>query len=514
MRYRNLGDKAHALIHFLSVAGIAVGLPFSKAVMSIGMMLGILNLFIEGRFKVYIQNLRGNIPFLLIASLYLIHVLALLWTSDFDYAMNDLRIKLPLLVIPIILFSKPIDNNHTRDLILHLFVVTLFITSTYNYLAFKGLIGDYSYNDIRGLSLFGSHIRYGILIALGAMICIWYVIKQNKFRALHLTLFLWFIYYTWFSQIISGFLGLSAGLIALIFILLYERKKLFGYLFIGLVLLIPLVLVSIVTFGPEQKLQKVDPSELPLYTSEGNPYVHSLVEQRDSKGNYLFINLCEEELEREWNKVSHINYDSTDIKGQRVSFTLIRYMTSLELKKDAEGFKKLSKEDIHRIENGIAEFGDSQTGLLGRLNGVKFQLQGKDDPNGYSLLQRLEYWKTGWHIIKENWLLGVGTGDVKVAFDQQYEKDQSALYPENRLRAHNSYLTFWISFGIGGLLLFLYSVYFYLKTSLRLSLTPAFIFMAIATITFLLEDTLETQTGVTFFAFFYAFFLMEKRINS
>jgi hypothetical protein len=511
MNYRNLGNKAHTSVHFLAIAGIAVGLPFSKAVMSIGMMLAILNLLIEANFKDYRKNLKDNKAFYLIASLYLIHVIALIWTSDWNYALNDLRVKLPLVVIPAVLFARPIDNIKSRDLILHLFLISLLSTSLYNYLAYQGIIGNYAYNDIRGLSLFGSHIRYGILIAFGAMISLWYIVNRSSFKAYHTMIFIWFVYYTYYSQIISGLLALSTGIVAIIFLFLFERKRIWAYAFSFLIISLPILGGFLLLNGNNTQKQHVDPSKLPERTAEGNPYVHSMVEQRDTKGNYLFINLCEEELRREWNKVSSIHYDSLDIKGQKVSFTLIRYMTSLGLMKDAEGFKHLKEDDLRKIESGIAEYGEGKSGFIGRLTGIRFQLQGKDDPNGYSLLQRLEYWKTGLHILSENWLIGVGTGDVKTAFDQQYEKDHSPLYPENRLRAHNSYLTFWITFGIAGFLLFIYLIISYLKDHLSLRNSPAFIFMMIAAATFLLEDTLETQTGVTFFAFFYAFFTKDRK---
>ena len=38
-----------------------------------------------------------NAPAWIFASIFLIHILGLFFTSDFDYAMNDLRIKLPIL---------------------------------------------------------------------------------------------------------------------------------------------------------------------------------------------------------------------------------------------------------------------------------------------------------------------------------------------------------------------------------------------------------------------------------
>ena len=126
-------------------------------------------------------------------------------------------------------------------------------------------------------------------------------------------------------------------------------------------------------------------------------------------------------------------------------------------------------------------------------------------------MQRLEFWKTAIRIIQQNILFGVGTGDVQHAFDDQYKKDNSKLQMENRLRAHNSFLTAWVTHGILGLLLFctLIWVYFYTNMKQQRFLAVAFIF--VATLTFLLEDTLETQMGVSFFAFFS--FSYHKPIN-
>ena len=39
------------------------------------------------------------------------------------------------------------------------------------------------------------------------------------------------------------------------------------------------------------------------------------------------------------------------------------------------------------------------------------------DPNGHSLLQRFEAWKVGFSIFKEVPFTGVGTGDLKNAFN-------------------------------------------------------------------------------------------------
>jgi O-antigen ligase len=131
------------------------------------------------------------------------------------------------------------------------------------------------------------------------------------------------------------------------------------------------------------------------------------------------------------------------------------------------------------------------------------------DPNGHSLLQRLEYWRTSLKIIQQNWLFGVGTGDLQMAFDEQYEQDNSKLNKENRLRAHNTYLTVWITFGVLSLLFFFLIVKYFLAM-IKYENYLGLAFITIAIVTFFIEDTLETQTGVTFFSFFYGLFLGKK----
>jgi hypothetical protein len=511
MNYRILGDKAHDYIHFIALAGLAFGLPMNKVVMSLSMMVGLLNLLVQANFKLYWKQIKEQHLFLVIASFWLLHVVGLIWTTEFDFALNDIRIKLPLIVIPLLFTVQPIQSNTRKVWLLRIFIASLLITSLYNYFSYHQLFGYRDYNDIRGLSLFGSHIRYGILIALGAVICLYSFFTSKESKIINGILFAWFVYYTYFSQIISGSLALFIGMVSLVFLALYSSKKINAYLLLLVVILIPSGLI-IYNFSQPVKspITEKDLPNLPNKTREGNEYIHYFVDSKDSKGNYLFIHLCEPELRREWNKISSIDYDSIDKKGQKIRFTLIRYMTSMGLKKDAESFHRLNQSDLKNIEAGIAEKEDSRAGLMARINGIRYQLLAHADPNGHSLLQRIEYWKTGMSIIKSHWIFGVGTGDIQVAFDDQYETDQSKLSKENRLRAHNTYLTVWVTFGILSLLFF-YMIGKFLTTMIADKNFLGLAFITIAIITFLIEDTLETQTGVTFFSFFYGLFMSKVK---
>ena len=507
MLNRVFGKNFHDYFHLFGLSLLAAGLPWTKILLSLGTIILFVNILLEGNFKAYYDRAKTNRLFLLISVFWALHVVALIWTSDYSYAINDLRIKLPLIVIPMALVFKPIQSQKALNLLLSLFIVTLFVTSIYNYISYQNWFVTRIHDDIRSLSLFGSHIRYGILIAMGAGICLHYLtqLKSTK-KWLFLPLLTWFIYYTYFSQIISGVLALVIVLLTLIVYLTYKKSKKFGLITIlisATILLSPLSLL--IPFF--QKNHVINTQSLPKQTAQGNPYKHNAEFSTYINGKPPLLYVCEKELRTEWKKTSVIPYDSLDTKGQVISYTLLRYMASLNLRKDSVDFQKLTAKDIHNIEHGIATIKETKSGLFARIDGIKFQLYHSGNPNGHSLLQRLEYWKTGIKIIQQNWFIGVGTGDVQLAFNAQYAKDKTKLNLDNRLRAHNSYLTSWISFGILGIVCFIWMILNFLKYHWKKCNFLPLMFILVAASTFLLEDTLETQTGVTFFAFFYSLFM-------
>jgi O-antigen ligase len=115
---------------------------------------------------------------------------------------------------------------------------------------------------------------------------------------------------------------------------------------------------------------------------------------------------------------------------------------------------------------------------------------------------RFEFWKTGWIIWKENFWLGVGTGDLQDSFNKKYEDLKSSLEKQWRYRAHNQFLSIAIAFGLFGLIYFISVIILSGITATKNKNFFYLIFLCVALLSMLTEDTLETQAGVTFFAFF------------
>jgi len=473
------------------------------------MILLALSLLLAGRFSIHLKTLQQNKLIQALLIFWVLHLIGLGWTQDLSYAWGDIRIKLSLLVIPLLLIMLP--PSHSMDLkrVLLLFLAGLLSTSLINWVVFQQHLANNTVEDIRQLSLFGSHIRYGILIAMGVAVSIWLITntENHTHRVGLIVVIIWLCYYTYFSQVISGFMALMVIIIYFTCWFGYHYHRILGWILAAFTT----ALFSFATFYflrpiPKEKLVV---TSLPKFTKHRHVYTHNLESNTFENGRAVLAFVCEEELRFAWNKRSNIPYDSSDYKGQPLRFTLMRYLTSKGLRKDQEGMRGLNSKDIQLIENGQCNILESNQGILARVEGLKYQLHNSMDPNGHSLLQRLHYWQAAIQIIRNNWLIGVGTGDVDQAFQSTYQQIDSPLEEKNRLRAHNTYLTTAVTFGIPGLLVFLIMTLFFLYKSIQGKHTLAVSFLLIALCTFLIEDTLETQTGASFFAFFYGLLAVE-----
>lgn len=500
---RWFGHNTHYYLHLLGLVGVAVGLPLSKVVLSISTMFLLLNLLLKVDFKTYWENWKTSRTFLLILAFFGFHVIALSWSEDLRYGLNDIMKKIPMLIIPLVVVGIPFQKKTDRQFVLYTFVSSLLLTSFINFAIYQQWIGDSEAIEFRGMSQFGSHVRYALLIVMGAVIA-YNELIHDRLKLLAGAVILWLVFYTLYSQVIAGFVALMATLFVILFYHYYERRKIIliimSSISIGLLIITFNWLIDSSDLNTSAYLSNLD-----KFTEEGNPYYHdlSLTSPETSKpiGEYI----CMAELSREWNKLSNLPLEGEDKKGQPIAQTLIRYMASMDLRKDAKGLKNLNASDIKKVENGCAS--QYCQGIIARMYGLKYQILNEQNPNGHSLLQRIEYWKAGYYILGENFMIGVGTGDVQNVFDTYYEQTNSTLIPDNRLRTHNYYITVFLTFGLLGIVLFLWLHIEFFKNVKGLNNLVGLSFLFILLCSYLTEDTLETQVGITFFAFFLALYL-------
>lgn len=451
----------------------------------------------------------------IVSSVFILHLVGLTYTSDFSYGLGDVKRKIPLMLIPLLFSTSPQLSKKLFEKLLVLFTTSV-IASTL--VCFYILLG---YTDKKILhpqeaSVFISHIRLGLLVSMSVFSLIYFALTQNTLiiKIICTVSIIWLIVFLTMLESLTGLLcsiGISSAL--LIYYILKTK-----YLLLKLGILIAAISGIYLTGSYLNKVNEmikakppINPNDLSVVTKKGNPYYHDTLNKQTENGNYLWINFCEKELSEEWNKRSRLNYFGKDLKGNKIKYTLVRFLTSKGLRKDAEAVSSLTEEEIKAIEKGIANV--NYMGIFNptaRIHKILWELnnylQG-GNPSGHSVSQRLEFWKAAIGIIKDNILFGVGTGDIFNEFKNQYDRMNSPLTKEWRLRSHNQFLAIGTAFGIVGMIWFCVALFYPLFSDRKNRNFFYLTFFALALLSMLTEDTLETQAGVTFFSFFNSLFL-------
>lgn len=546
----NSGTNIHSWAYTITLMLLAASIPVSKFAMSVTefMLLGLwiwsgfsfsvsyrffnLGGFFKGMihligyiFSLTYNNLIDkftlffrNKPALVFTFIYIIHIIGLLYTSDVNYAFKDLRVKLPLLLLPVVISTMEKINSKRFRLLMIIYSLSVLVSTIISATLF---LTD-QYVDIRDISPLISPIRLSLNVSFAFFTMIYFIFHEKKFSSWQTVIFI--LIAIWFL----GFLFLLEAVTSIIVILIVSIGYLFWRLLSTMVLWQKLMLFLLAialpamfflhvrniildaTTAPEIEFGKLDKN-----TEQGNTYVHDTVDLQIEDGKYVGLYLSYEELKTEWNKRSNVDYHGKAIEGQFINATLIRYLTSKDLRKDAAGVKALTDEDVYMIEQGLANYNyvnkpGLRTRILKMIKGYEvYRLTG--NPSGSSLMQRLEYLRASIIIIKNNFLTGVGTGDLENAFNKQFTDMNSALESQYRYHAHNQFIGIFVALGMVGFIVFIIGLFY---PAIALSGFKDYyfsIFFFIMIISMFSDDTLETQAGVTLFAFFYSLLLFGRK---
>jgi O-antigen ligase len=458
-----------------------------------------------------------NKPAITIASLFFLHVIGLIYTSDYEYAWNDLRTKLPLFTLPLFIATGPRISTRLFYRMLAIFVLAVIAGSIYRLILFLNL----PVADSRDLSAHISHIRYSLNAVFAIFILLYFVYKKKSsdsgITVVLLIGAIWLIYFITYMNYTTGMLIFIITGVLLLPVLTFRSKgfwpKTAMLLSMGILIILPILYVLSVGYK-YVNIPAVDFSQLDRYTPHGNSYYHDTVNFKSRNGKWTGLYICDKELRQEWAKRSRLSLEDYNEKRQINRYTLIKYLASKELRKDADGMDQLGDSDIRNIEKGIDRYNYT------RLPGFRSQVEDfinsyqryveHQDPNSGSMVQRFEYWRTSLLLIRQNPVFGVGTGDVPHAFTEQYQKMNTNLAEQYRGRSHNQYLSVTVAFGILGLIWFM-AVMFYPGIRTR-NFNNYFyvIFWLILMLSMLTENTIEKQEGVTFYIVFTSLMILGR----
>ena len=511
-----LGDRAHHYIYLASIFLLVIGLSTSEFMMSVSSISLAANWMAEGKFKNKFRRLKESKLPLILSLLFFIYVIWMIGTSDTHEGLKELRIRLPLLLFPIVLGSIPRFSGKEVAWVARIFIAATLVSTLISLGVFMGVIPTkMDIGDVRNISIFISHIRLSLLICVAIAIGLYFIVGRKENRLIYILCICWFIGFLYLIQSATGFtiLFILTGLFGFY---LWKKLERPASKYIALVLTI-LMISGGVTYVISAQMDYFKVNEVtcnsPLKnTDSGELYFNDLHNTQLENNNYIWRNIHFDGMRSAWKVRSDMDIKGRDLKGQKLEATLIRYLTSKGTCKDREGVEALSDSDIRAIESGIPSSVTPKMGIAKRLNEIFWEFNAYNNgsnPSGNSVVMRLEFWKTAKELIKKNLFFGVGTGDGKNEMQKMYEQTNSVLDMNWRLGSHNEFLSTWVKTGLIGFFIFVVALFCPLLKRENWNIIYISFFL-IASMSFLAENTLETQPGVTFFGFFNCWFLFQR----
>ena len=504
-------------IYFWLLTLLAVSLPFSPFLISLCQILLLVNWILQSNWKLKLTKMKQHKSLFVFMAIFLIHILWFPINNDIKFGLEDLKIKLPLLILPLIIAtSEPLEVREIR-ILLRFFIGAVVIGTFISIAVFYGFT-SHKVKDVREISIFISHIRFSLLIVISILTILHWIKSEGRVivrhHILYILLIIWMVFFLFLLKSLTGVIILFITTFILILILLDTIEN--QYLKVGLILIMYAIpFFSVLTILNAYNIffddRDGDLKHLEKFTAKNHAYINDTTSFQIENGHRVWIYYCKPELEREWNRRSHIKYNSNDLKDQFISNTLIRYMTSKGLRKDSAGVWQLSNRDIINVQHGMTNFIFEKTwSIYPRIYEVIWEIHNYShtgSANKQSLIQRFVYSKIAISYIKENFWFGVGSGNIPESYKEYYKTHDTGLSPQWQWHTHNQFLRMFMAFGVIGFLIFL--IAFILPPFME-NRWPSYYFLMIFLIiflSFLNEDTLETQVGVTFSAFFYSLFL-------
>jgi len=502
---------------FVSLTAFAIALPLSVALVSVMAGVILVVALVEDSWENKITRLKSRKLILLIPLIFEIYLISTAVTLKYDHSLYDIKKVMFYLVIPFAFaLGKELSRKQKR-FIFYAFAVSVLVAIGVALVRWIILPQEGNFS-VHNISLI-SHIRFSFQLILVFWFVVFFSLKnyselskrQHVVLAGLLIVYLGFLV---FQQSLTGIVAFGTGLVYFLYYLINRTKGEYKVPVIVVFFLLILVPVLYLTQSVKNfyQIDWVEADSVENFTSEGNQYKHDFSNKMIENGHYVGLYVCETEMRNEWDKISEYKYDSRGRNGYPLSSTLIRYLTSKNLRKDAEGVRSLSETDIRNIEEGMANFIFAKKySLYPRIYQTIWEyyvFSQTGYSNNQSFSQRIEFARAAINIIKKHPLLGVGTGKWKQEFANSFREINSQLDESLYASSHNQYLNFMVKFGIAGFIVIMFLLIYPIVKTGRYHDQLFMVFLVFMFFANFADSNLESHMGSSFFFFFYCLFLI------
>ncbi|KWW32139.1 MAG: O-Antigen polymerase family [bacterium P3] len=474
---------------YLSLLGLLVASMTTSAFFAnLAWVLLLANWVLEGGWSEKWRRMRDGWLLQAFMVLMAAHLLWLACSEHLGLGLDDIRQKLPLLCIPlVVLTSRQLTQRQLGCL------AAVYLTSVTTVTCI-GLVRFLTIDDLpyRSIVPYISHIRFGLNVCFSICLTIYLTVSlhrrmpPSRWRLVLLSAVLLVAWYLFFLLLLQSY---TSFLILLLLLCLWPVLVRFRRGWTRR--LAWLVTALMLTAGVLTALRLVD------------DYYGTCLRDTDmvENGSYIYRDVDSVSMAAGWHVVSDAGLDAATPNGYSVYSTLVRYLNASHRSKDSAGVVSLSLADVTAVGEGVANPVYLRHPSLRKMAYMllfeyeNYRCGGAKD---FSLLERLVLWRNAWHVFRQHPLSGVGTGDVAAVCRQQL---QSAGVPVDISKSpHNQYLIFLVAFGLTGFLLI---TFFFIRAlvrtpSLRSPLALAYTLIVLAS--FVGENTLGTLAGCLFAA--------------
>ena len=425
--------------------------------------------------------------------------LGMIWSGGGAEAWKQLEKSLPFLIVPLYLLNLPLQSRKNLSIYSAVYLLSLFVATgigVFNLITLEN-------PDVRTIMPFCSHIRFALHLTIASSFIVLYYFGQKK--SLLLLLAVWFEAY---MLITSALTGVLISFVILFFIIptyfLFKKKNKTAFaIFISIFSLFVFAIISSLSYYYKDY----------FVPKNGEVKENMIIEN----GNYIFDKVDYSQM-AEGVEIYLKEDRNAMCKSREGEFPYIdiaiRYLNSKGYEKNLKGWEKLSKEDLNNIKKGIPNYVYAQKiPLKSRLYSTFYEIEAYEKENkvkGSSLIQKIELWENSFEVIKNNLLIGVGTGNAPRELKKQLQATNSELSDTN-MRTHNQYFSIVFSYGIIGLLIW-FAFLFYPMFRHSLNKNPYYvIFLLIMLISFFSEDTLDNQAGIMMYCCWNFFFVSQSK---
>ena len=431
-----------------------IGIGFQIVIYKVALCALFLNWIFTTKFKKVIQSISSNSFFLAFIIFYILYALSFFWSENQSFAIADLVLKIPILILPLIMLShEPLSIKEINKLLLafSLSVIVLncycFFDALFNYLNTRS-INEFFYGSLT----INMHTAYQATFTSFSIFILVYIYLNKEYSHNWIFSFLIALQFLFLFLLSSRMQMLCLSVVTPIFLIFhyYLKQKIYlGFLYTILAFVVSYFLVS-------------TPSVLNNRYKQTVSHISSIGNDSQNSDPRKFI----------WKKaIDIIKYNWLFGVGVGDAKDVLVSSYSKEFSKPITD---------HKV--------DSIINIL-KANSKNLNTQVKKLTSDHTKLKK----------ESENILI------------QQINKYK--YFAKKQYNFHNQYLQTFATVGFFGLIILIYllSHLFIVSIIKKDFIVSAFLFLI--AMSFLTESMLERQAGVVFFTFFYLLLVMRFSLN-